>query len=63
MKRIISLILALMLCLSLCIPASAANGYVKVNSYTPGQFKDVPADSWCADNVKTVYEYGIMGGK
>ena len=63
MKRILSITLALILALLLCVPAMAASEFQKVNSYVPGQFTDVPADSWCADNVKVAYEYGIMGGK
>lgn len=63
MKRILSITLALILSLLLCVPAMAASEFQKVNSYVPGQFTDVPADSWCADNVKVAYEYGIMGGK
>ena len=27
-----------------------------------GQFTDVPADLWCAENIQTAYEYGIMSG-
>ena len=62
MKRLCSLLLALALLSALCIPAAAA-GFQKKNAYTPGQFTDVPPDSWCAANVQTAYEYGIMGGK
>ena len=64
MKKWMSLILAAALAASLCVPAMAAGGtFEKVNTYTPGQFTDVPEDLWCADNVRTAYEYGIMGGK
>ena len=63
MKKVISGLLAAVLAASLCVPALAAGGFEKVNSYTPGQFTDVPADLWCADNVRTAYEYGIMSGK
>ena len=63
MKKIISCFTATALIFSLSIPALAAGGFEKVNTYTPGQFTDVPADLWCADNVQTAYEYGIMGGK
>jgi len=62
-KKIISCFAATALIFSLSIPALAAGGFEKVNTYTPGQFTDVPADLWCADNVQTAYEYGIMGGK
>lgn len=63
MKKHISILLSLLLALQLCLPALAASGGKKVNTYTEGQFTDVTADTWCAGNVKTAYEYGIMGGK
>ena len=65
MKKFTSLLLAVLTVLSLSVPAMAAekSGFQKVNTYTEGQFSDVPADAWCAANVKTAYEYGIMGGK
>lgn len=64
MKRLLSLLLALLMAAVFCVPAAAAgSGLKKVNGYTPGQFTDVPADAWCAANVQTAYEYGIMGGK
>ena len=65
MKKFTSLLLAVLVAFSLCVPAMAAekNGFQKVNTYTEGQFSDVPADAWCAANVQTAYEYGIMGGK
>ena len=63
MKKIISCFVTTALVFSLSIPALAAGGFEKVNTYTPGQFTDVPADLWCAGNVQTAYEYGIMGGK
>ena len=63
MKRIISCFTAAALAFALAAPALAAGGFEKVNTYTPGQFTDVPEDLWCADNVRTAYEYGIMSGK
>lgn len=65
MKRVISLALAVLMLGTLCIPASASGvtGFQKVHTYVDGQFTDVPAESWCAANVRTAYEYGIMGGK
>lgn len=64
MKKLIALLCALALASSLCVPALAAGPkFQKVNDYTPGQFSDIAADAWCADNVKTAFEYGIMGGK
>lgn len=63
MKKIAAFSLAVLLLSLLCIPASALKpvDYQKVNTYHE-QFTDVPATSWCAESVKTVYEYGIMGG-
>lgn len=63
MKKLTALFLALLLTAALCAPAMAAGtGFRKVNSYTPGQFTDVPDGLWCAANVQTAYEYGIMSG-
>lgn len=59
MKRIITLFLTLVLSLSL-VPTAFA--FEASRTYTPGQFKDVPADFWCSSNVKLVYENNIMGG-
>ena len=57
MKKFTSLLLAVLTVLSLSVPAMAAekSGFQKVNTYTEGQFSDVPADAWCAANVKTAY--------
>lgn len=64
MKKLLALLLALAMAAALCVPALAADiKFNKVNTYTPGQFTDITADAWCADNVQTAYEYGIMGGK
>lgn len=62
MKKLVSMLLAAVLSAALALPVCAAEAK-KVNTYTPGQFTDVPPGSWCADHVKTAYEYGIMGGK
>ncbi|MDO4270258.1 MAG: trypsin-like peptidase domain-containing protein [Eubacteriales bacterium] len=32
-------------------------------TYTPGQFADVAADAWYAENVRLAYEYGLINGK
>ena len=62
MKKTLSFLLALVLAAGLVLPASALEAE-KVNTYTPGQFTDVPEGSWCAAGVQTAYEYGLMGGK
>ena len=41
---------------------SAYAAFAKTNSYTDGQFTDVPATEWYADSVKNAYEFGIMNG-
>ena len=63
-KRILSLALAGALCLSLSAPALAAglDNFSKVNTYTAGQFTDVPADAWFAPNVQSAYELDLMTG-
>ena len=63
-KRILSLVLASALCLSLTAPALAAglDNFSKVNTYTAGQFSDVPAGSWFAPNVQAAYELDLMTG-
>lgn len=72
MKRMAALFLALIFSItSVTVGASALDRekggdvrrFTPVNTYTEGQFEDVPAGSWCASNVKEVYELGLMGGK
>ena len=68
MKRFVSLLLTAALTLGVCIPALAAeNGslanFAAANSYTEGQFTDVPAGSTFAKNVAAAYAYGLMAGK
>lgn len=64
MKKFTSLLILLGLLCSLCIPARAAglDNFEKAYTYQDGQFTDVPADSWCAANVRSAYELGIMNG-
>ena len=63
-KRILSLVLTGALCLSTAAPALAAglDNFSKVNTYTAGQFTDVPAGSWFAPNVQAAYELDLMTG-
>lgn len=56
MKRIITLILAIVMSIS------TVSAFSTTRVYAPGQFTDVPADAWCADNVKIVYESNVMNG-
>lgn len=48
--------------LLLCAPLVGAANLTKSAVYTQGQFQDVPASAWYAQNVRTAYEYGLMKG-
>lgn len=67
MKKLISLILALTLLLSL-VPAAVATDdpnlarFQKVNSYSPGQFPDIAEGVWWTENIAAAYELGLMKG-
>lgn len=65
MKKLTSLFLSICMAFALCAPAHAASltGFDRVNTYEEGQFSDVPAAKWYAENVRTAYEYGLMTGK
>ena len=64
-QKALALVLSLGLMASMSVSAMAAglSNFEKVNAYTPGQFEDGPADSWCADTVQAAYHYGLMNGK
>ncbi|MBQ7119901.1 MAG: S-layer homology domain-containing protein, partial [Oscillospiraceae bacterium] len=36
--------------------------FTKINTYVDGQFSDVKSSDWFAENVRTVYELGLMNG-
>ena len=38
------------------------NHFSRMNTYIPGQFHDVSENDWYAENVKDVFEYGLMIG-
>ncbi len=64
-KRLLSLLLALVMVLGLCSTAFAAEGvsnFKQVNTYTDGQFTDVPKGQWYAPTVQRAYELGLMKG-
>ena len=66
MKKLLSLALALLLALSLCVsPAFAASdsldNFTKTEEYT-GIFTDIPAGHWAASVIETCYEYRLMNG-
>lgn len=54
MKRLLSLMIALLLLMAGCAPASAAAEYEG--------YSDVPADAWYAEAVGELYSRGIMNG-
>lgn len=67
MKKLVSLVLALALLVSMPQFAFAQgtpglSNFQRVNTYRQGQFADIPATHWGAENVKAVYEYGLMVG-
>ena len=63
-KSVRGLLLALAAAAALTLSVLAAeSGFARINTYAPGQFADVPEDIWCADNVKSAYEFGIMDGR
>lgn len=67
MKRLVSLFITLCVIIStLTIPASASNtgleNFKPKNTYTQGQYIDVPTTNTFARNVQTAFEYGIMQG-
>ena len=64
-KKLLCLVLALALCLSLCPGAFAAeNSYANFGPKRTyeNQFEDVTADKWYADEVQLGYEYGFING-
>ena len=63
-KKLLFVWLAISLFFSLGIVAGAAEqpSFSKTQTYISGQFVDIPADYSNEDAIKTVYEYGIMGG-
>ena len=65
-KRIISFLMIVVLLAGVLSFSAAAAGslsnFTQVNTYD-GQFTDVPASQWYADEVQLVYEYGLINGK
>ena len=43
-------------------PVPTMDNFQRIQTYTAGQFIDVAATAWYANNVKDAYEYGLMGG-
>ena len=47
---------------ALAVINACAAGFEKTNTYTDGQFTDVPAAEWYAKEVQSTYELGLMNG-
>jgi len=70
MKKHIAMLLAFLMCVSV-LPVSALgtqlasqfDNFVHKNNYQNDTFSDVSSDDWFAEDVKTVYETGLMVGK
>ena len=65
MKQILCLLLCVSMVFGLGVTARADadfSAFRPVRSYTDGMFSDVTADDWYAENVKRVYELGLMNG-
>lgn len=67
MKKIISVLISLILALlSIQIVFADGNGsmsnFAKVKAYASGQFTDVAEEAWYAENVKLIYELGLISG-
>ena len=63
-KRICSLLLSAAMLFG-TLPAALAGyeNFTAQAAYTPGQFTDVAADAWYAENVRASYEYGLINGQ
>lgn len=66
MKKAISLLLTITLCLALVpfLPAAEAGfeNFKKVNTYRDGVFSDVKSSDWFRDDVAVCYELGLITG-
>lgn len=68
-KRILSMLLAVLLCLGILPTALLAaddaglEHFAQKNKFRSGTFTDVGRSDWFYDSVRTVYELGLMVGK
>lgn len=62
-KRLLSLFTAAALLIGM-LPAAFAGyeNFTVKTAYPAGQFTDVPATEWYAENVRAAYEYGLVDG-
>ena len=68
MKKTVSVLISLILALlSFQIVFADGQGsmsnFAKIKTYASGQFTDVAEDAWYAENVKLIYELGLISGK
>lgn len=65
-KRVVSSLLVFVLALFLlpvtALAAGSLSNFTKTNTYAAGQFGDVPAAEWYAEDVRIAYEYGLAKG-
>ena len=63
-KKLLAGLLALALLAALipCAAAASLENFREVNSYTTGQFTDVPGNAWYAQSVQTTYELDLIKG-
>ncbi len=54
--------LLICIALSLALGVFASAAFVKTETYTDGQFTDVPSSQWYASEVKSTFELGLMKG-
>ena len=66
-KKCVCVLTAMLLCASLLpLSVSAAEGlgnFKKTNTWSDGMFTDVGVSDWFYEDVKSVYEHGLMIGK
>lgn len=65
-KRLLSLLFASILALYVLpltvLAAGTLSNFQKMHTYAAGQFADVPAAEWYADEVRLAYEFGLVNG-
>lgn len=65
-KKLLTLLLALVICLGLAAPALAAGGTYSSRTYSrtsgSGAYSDVPASSWAAEDIRRAAELGLFQG-
>ncbi len=67
MKKAISVLISLILTLSgfqsvFADAKGSMSNFAKIKTYISGQFADVSEDDWYAENVKLIYELGLISG-